>query len=312
MKKLFIIGTYPSNTYSEQILVSCIDAIINKGYDIMLVSHYPLPTYIQEKVNYYIFDKENIKLPFELTPEVTVNTADIDVIIKNNGHWLTVSKNISNGIKFANNLNYDFFYYLESDNIFSDEDFIKLNSLYLQMFEENKKIIFFKYGEEGFKSYDTLMFGGIPSFYINNINLPTTVEECKHAISFERLLYYETNYLENDFLIVNEQSKNFFKTSEINKISHDCFVDVIGSGDKLVLFIFNCSNKSVPIIFTINKHQVIPLNSNCWYFSYVNIGDEIEVEINDDRYITYKNFTLTENNKSYYQNKGVLKLRNNG
>ena len=312
MKKLFIIGTYPSNTYSEQILISCIDAIINKGYDIMLVSHYPLPTYIQEKVNYYIFDKENIKLPFELTPEVTVNTADIDVIIKNNGHWLTVSKNINNGIKFANNLNYNFFYYLESDNIFSDDDFTKLNNLHLQMFEENKKIIFFIYGEEGFKSYDTLIFGGIPSFYVNNINLPITVEECKHVISFERLLYYETNYLENDFLIINEQSKNFFKTSEINKISNDCFVDVIGSEDKLVLFIFNCSDKAVPIIFTINKHQIIPLHSKCWYFSYVNIGDEIEVEINDGGYITYKNFTLTEDNKPYYQNKGVLKLRNNG
>jgi hypothetical protein len=124
MKKLFIIGTYPSNTYSEQILISCIDAIINKGYDIMLVSHYPLPTDIQKKVNYYIFDKENIKLPFELTPEVTVNTADIDVIIKNNGHWLTVSKNISNGIKFTNSLNYDFLSETNVPNLSSSNEFI--------------------------------------------------------------------------------------------------------------------------------------------------------------------------------------------
>lgn len=310
MKKLFIIGTYPSNIYSEQILVSCIDAIINKGYDIMVVSHYPLPTYIQEKVNYYIFDKENIKLPFELTPELVVSSHAFDVTIKNNGHSLTVSKNISNGIKFANSLNYDFFFYIESDNIFSNEDFDVLNNLHLQMLEENKKMIFFKYVNEQVISYDTLIFGGSVSFYVDNINLPITVEEYEHAISFERLFYYKTNHLENDFLIVNEQSKSFFKTSEINKISHDCFVDIIGSDDRLVLFIFSCSVKTTSILFTINNHQVIAINPMCWYFSYVNVGDEIDVKIDDSGYVTYKKFVITEDNKSYYQNKGILKLTN--
>jgi hypothetical protein len=77
----------------------------------MVVSHYPIPTYIQEKVNYTLYDNENILLPYDLTPKVTCFTTDFDTVINNNGHSLTVSKNINNGINFCNNLGYEFFYF---------------------------------------------------------------------------------------------------------------------------------------------------------------------------------------------------------
>jgi hypothetical protein len=59
MKKIIILGAYPSNKYSEEVLVECIDIFSNSGYDIMLTSHLPIPTYIQEKVNYFIYDSLN-------------------------------------------------------------------------------------------------------------------------------------------------------------------------------------------------------------------------------------------------------------
>jgi len=36
--KIIIISTYPSTKYAEEILVSCINSVSNKGYDIMLLN----------------------------------------------------------------------------------------------------------------------------------------------------------------------------------------------------------------------------------------------------------------------------------
>jgi hypothetical protein len=313
-KKIIIISTYPSTEYAEEILMSCINSVSNKGYDIMVVSHYPLPVYIQEKINYYIYDKENTKLPFELTPISEIYTDLFSTSFKDNGHSLTICKNMFNSISLANALNYDFFFYTESDNEFNEEDFIKLDNLCYQVIKENKQMVFFEniYNEIIY-SYDTLLFGGVPSFFIQNIKLPTTVEEYRNineVVSLERLFPYITNHLKDNFLIINKTLQEFFYLSKFNKIACNYFADIaVDNNNNFILFFYNF-NEPTPINFTINKTETISLNLNNWFFCFKNIGDEIEVEINNKGQITHKHFVLTEDNKSYYKNKNLLTFKN--
>ena len=61
-KDVIIIGTYPNQPHKVDMLRDCIDRVRPLGYDILVVSHFPLPTDIQESVEYVIYDKENVMM----------------------------------------------------------------------------------------------------------------------------------------------------------------------------------------------------------------------------------------------------------
>jgi hypothetical protein len=315
MKKIIIIGCYPSTNNSEKMLSDCIDILSNTDYDLMVVSHYPIPTYIQEKVNYTLYDNENILLPYDLTPKVTCFTTDFDTVINNNGHSLTVSKNINNGINFCNNLGYEFFYFIESDNLFGDKDLSKLETLRKKMFEQNKKMIFFHQCAEEYLIYETLIFGGVPNYYLENIKLPSSINQLIDTVvnpgqSLERILYDKINNQNFNFLIINQESSSFFNDSGINIIAHDYSVNVIGNNidNRLILWLNNLSSEKT-IHFTINDNHHLPLTAKSWYYQYVNDNEIINIEINDNGYITQKQFIITEENKNEYRQKGSLNYK---
>jgi hypothetical protein len=125
MKKLIIISAYPENQQKEDILSKCIDKLKILEFDILIVSHCPIPSHIQNKVNYCLIDNQNILLPYELTPKYWIINNHFNVTINNYGHQLTVSTNIQNGIDFATINNYEFFLFTESDNLIDESDIKK-------------------------------------------------------------------------------------------------------------------------------------------------------------------------------------------
>mgnify|MGYP001003500431 CR=1 FL=1 len=58
--EIFVIGSWANTKAKEKVLKEKIISIKEKGYPICLVSHYPICSEIQELVNYYIFEKENV------------------------------------------------------------------------------------------------------------------------------------------------------------------------------------------------------------------------------------------------------------
>ena len=60
MKKLFIINTYPKTQKQKQILKDCIKSLELINWDILIVSHSPIPIDVQEMVSYCIYDKNNL------------------------------------------------------------------------------------------------------------------------------------------------------------------------------------------------------------------------------------------------------------
>jgi hypothetical protein len=98
------------------------------------------------------------------------------------GHTLPIVRSMKKSITFAKALEYDFFWFMEADCIFSDEDLTKFDNLQKQMFIEDKQLIFFK--PEGFREhrfnsevYETLIFGGSPLHFLAKWTPPSTLEE---------------------------------------------------------------------------------------------------------------------------------------
>jgi glycosyltransferase involved in cell wall biosynthesis len=59
-KEAFVISTYPVTDSITNTTLDCIKSIKNKGYDVILTSHAPIPPVLQEASDYCVYDRNNI------------------------------------------------------------------------------------------------------------------------------------------------------------------------------------------------------------------------------------------------------------
>lgn len=310
-KDIIIIGTYPNHPKKMEMLRECIERVRPLGYDILVVSHYPLPTDIQESVDYVIYDKENVKMLYCPNYEFGNDGFSLKKYINEGGHALAVVKNINNGINYVNYLRYEFFFYMECDNHFSYDDLLKIEILKNSMFMEGKNMLLFNPPVEK-DSYETLLFGGIPSYYCGNIHLPITEEDFKgERVSLERIFYLTHNKMESSFYIINSSSKEYFSGSEINKDFPKFIVDVFGSnvGQNLHLFIINFPENPNSIEVTINDDSLKEIGGGGWNLLDVSLGEPLIIKVISDGVETVKKFSLTEEDKLGYFKNGFIKFK---
>jgi hypothetical protein len=306
MRKIIIISSYASTPEKEKTLNECIDKVLNKGYDVMLTSHYPVPDYIQKKVNYCIYDSDNILLPYNISPSFWIDNDIFELEVNINSHNLTICKNMLNGIGLSKILKYDFFFFMESDNIFSDDDFIRLDDLSNQMLINNKHLIFFKNQwisehNEHHINYETLIFGGEVNYFLENMSLPSTIEEyiqmyspnrdALYNIILEKIFFNKLSHLEDEIFIINESSKNFFTSSIINKYFITNICDVVINNDDYILFISNFSGRN--LIYEINSidKDFFP---GMWSFNGINEDTHIVVKDLSGEVLDRKSFIISE------------------
>lgn len=144
-KDLVILGSYPSSDKAKNILKDCISSL-KEHFDIMLCTHYPVDSDIQNMVNYYIYDYRN---------EMVLNE---DVYIygdcsqfyfqgyiegSSTHPGFAIYRSIMNGLNMIKE-HYDSFYYIEGDAIFSSTDIEKILDLKNKVVESKKQGWFFE------------------------------------------------------------------------------------------------------------------------------------------------------------------------
>lgn len=308
-KDIIIIGTYPNHPNKVEMLRECIERVKPLKYDILVVSHYPLPTDIQDMVDYVIYDKENTQMLYSC-PEYTFETSGFTLkkLSNKGGHALSVVKNINNGVNYVNYLRYKFFFYMECDNLFGLEDLLKIEILKNTMLLEKKKMcLFHPNGNE--KIYETLVFGGIPSYYCSYVNLPVIEHDLKEEkVSLERFFYHTHNHNEPSYYITNSSSKEYFLNSEINKEYSKFMVEVFGSNKEPYLHLFIRNSNINTIKITINDIPPREFCSGCWHLMGVNLGEPLIVKVVCDGVETIKQFGLTEEDRLGYFKSGFIKF----
>ena len=322
MKKIVILSTYPSNDLKINTLIDCINSVKKLDFDILLCSHLSLDTSIQSMVDYYIYDSKNYLLPPNMTTHSWFKIYDLHFRINRKGHELAISRNISNSLNLVSSLGYDFFIFLESDNIFSDLDLLKILKIYQEMLENDKKLFFFKPSE--FREYDsyvyeTLIFGGSPIYFLNKLKLPIDLDSWVNSEmmpTFETTFYKKFSDYENDFLIINCHSSEFFNTSQINIFRYGTFIfDLLYNeinDSEAVLLIHNMinhnDNKKIKIYLNneLISEELVP--TNYWrYFTFKLDGSKLRLiyEINDVLQ-DEKTYILNDEIKSELLNNGTL------
>lgn len=318
MKKIIIIDAYPNTQEHIDCLNECVDRLSGKGYDLMITSHYPVPYYIQEKVDYCIFDKENILIPYNLTPYSWMTNESFYLKVNAKGHVLTICKNMHNGISMAKSLGYEFFFFMEADNLLHEEDTSLIDILRSDMYESNRKMVFFKDKKLNYNFYETLIFGGSVVYFMDKIKLPLTLEEYIEWISENgsflseslEISFYKKFLEKEDFLVIDENSESFFKKSVINKYSgcdYLCVVITNNIDDRFVLFLKNFGKKTVDFRINDMSHITDP---GCWSYRFVENNTEISVLMyQNNEIVGRRHFSVTEENRSKFAENGFIEFK---
>lgn len=329
MRRLIIIDTFPIGKREQTILNMCIDALIGKGYDLMITTHCPVDKSIADKVNYVIYDSNNTFLPETLTPYYWLDTPDFKLKIFNAGHTLPICRNVSNGIHLAASLKYDDFVFMEADIVLSDSDFSLLDSYLNEMNQKGKKMVYFKPVEyrdcNGSRVYETLLFAGKPDYFLSRFKPPLTVEDwisIPMGYTLELSFFEQFSKYEDEFLIIEDHSSIIFSSSQVNLFRYGLFncemVYNIEHPDHPTLFIANSLIETDPKYLYIYKDDIL-INEKVmhkgqfWHNSHQFDGTTIRVLVTDDpeRELVFidKKFVMKEESNQKFKTKGTFQIK---
>lgn len=254
-KSVVIISTYPRNWHETNLTDQAMRVAQQNGYKVILATHRPLKTYLQEQADYILYDKQNILTHHDYYGHAWFTTdkykAEINLKTENNNqyHGAAVYSNYYNAIALANSLGY-------TNAICFNFDMV-LNSDVLSNLDERlntKKGVFnFEIAEEG-NTLKTVLFAINTKFFLDNFNRINSAEDYNN---WQKIVGSESNGLENIFfhtlkgqmpnlsLINDEQYKELLKDCNIDISSQVEYFTVLSVKDNPNEFAiwFNSSNK---------------------------------------------------------------------
>ena len=202
MKPIIILDAFITDKNDEDRLSSFIDSIKSFGDDILLMSNTTIPQYIQEKVNYFFYDKrnqlfdENKFTDYEI---VSYWTKYDDFKVNNyfyhtQKHALSVLINLFRGITYSKNLGYTHFYKMEYDASLGENTKLIIDSIPEYCETNNKKGVFYVDKNLEYSSVSVHYFYSEIDYFLNNF----------HNIFSENdfINYLQTNFGNQKFLII--------------------------------------------------------------------------------------------------------------
>jgi hypothetical protein len=331
MKNLIGITCYPINETQVKMLNDCIDSLKPLGYDIMVLSHYPIDMDIQKKVNFVHYDSDNPFLPLEMNQHNFLVTEFFESKVFNSGHALAISKNMNTLFNFAQNMDYDYCICVEFDCKFNEDDILKISTLINNMKLNNKKATVFNptnhivaschYENDGPNYCETCFFISQPKFFLDTFRPPRNINEWLNndmCYTLEITLCNKLKHFESDVEFINSYSNEYFSKSDMNQHRYGMFNCEI---------IYNEKNPNVPILLIINIHNEkykIDIFKNGKHFSTVNcdvVGfwsyfpfefDDSIIETiiyQNNLYLETKKFELSLNKIENYKKKGVISFK---
>lgn len=279
MKEIVLIGSYCNTKIKLNTLEKQIDNLKLLNLDILVFGRYPLPQYIQEKCDYFIFDKSNPIIEDRvLYNYLFTHGKKINFIFQDYGY--AALEQITKSLGFVKSLNYDIAYWLVYD--VDTTEFPSFRELSLNKLKEHNAVChqFLKSdnlpsGIDGtsvsFKvqtAYDKLKSTMTETFYRDLINRTHKtfisedfMEECFRVSEMNHYMVTPKPSLPAVLSSTNNRKhgevNNFPKSSKYFK---RCFIGWNIDIDKCVIWIDNIIQDINIIKLQIDDNKIINLN----------------------------------------------------
>jgi hypothetical protein len=217
MKSIIILDAFVTDKQEEGTLLNFIDSIKTIGDDLLLMSNTTTSKEVQDKVDYFFYDKRNQLFKEEYSKYDYVNYwTKYDWFKVSNcfphtqNHGLSVLINLFRSVKIAKELGYTHFYKMEYDARLTENTKIKIKELNNECILNDKKGVFFV-GEEhitGNPSMSVHYFFCEINYFLNNF-WNVTCEQ-------DYIDFLESEFDNRDFLIVER-----FMVENLKKLNSD-------------------------------------------------------------------------------------------
>lgn len=136
MKNLILITAFCPDSKRQDILRKLVYNIDKNNFDILLTSHSLVPEDILNKVDYFVFDRNNI-LDYDLDKKFSFYFSNQEFVVKTTepkkyNHFVACIRLITTGLMYAKNLGYKVVHYYEYDSLISNFDELLENSKILE------------------------------------------------------------------------------------------------------------------------------------------------------------------------------------
>ena len=221
MKPIIILDAFVTDKQEEGTLIKFIDSIKTTGDDLLLMSNTTTSKEIQDKVDYFFYDKRNQLFIEEYSKYEYVNYWTMYDWFKvsnffphTQNHGLSVLISLFRSVKIAKELGYTHFYKMEYDAIVTEKTKIKIKDLNNECILNNKKGIFFIENHSDHSSMSVHYFFCEIDYFLNNfwnvtceqdyINFLESEFNNRNFLIMERFMYENLKKLNPDEVYIKE------------------------------------------------------------------------------------------------------------
>lgn len=221
MKPIIILDAFVTDKQEEGTLIKFIDSIKTTGDDLLLMSNTTTSKEIQDKVDYFFYDKRNQLFIEEYSKYEYVNYWTMYDWFKvsnffphTQNHGLSVLISLFRSVKIAKELGYTHFYKMEYDAIVTEKTKIKIKDLNNECILNNKKGIFFIENHNDHSSMSVHYFFCEIDYFLNNfwnvtceqdyINFLESEFNNRNFLIMERFMYENLKKLNPDEVYIKE------------------------------------------------------------------------------------------------------------
>ena len=309
MKDLIIINSYTPDYEREELLRKFVNQIDKTNFDIMVVSHSRLPDDLYEKVDYFIFDKENeiltnIDSKYESwwgNEHFKINTTEA----RQFNHSVAAYKLFFIGINNAKMLGYKKVHIIEYDTSLNNMSHFNNNSKLL----DNHSLVYYK------TNYTPVLISFPMSFNLDKLN-----EEWFKSQK-NKIIHGKYKTLEDlEFFLITQQQDTHYKsheTLEDGSIKINLYYSfgkeiwtcpLVDESSDLILFVNNKNKEELKIKAVINENTIKNLVTKPNYWSIIRLCKYEDINklliIKQDNNII--NYDFTKIDKETYKLKNYI------
>lgn len=309
MKDLIIINSYTPDYEREELLRKFVNQIDKTNFDIMVVSHSRLPDDLYEKVDYFIFDKENeiltnIDSKYQSwwgNEHFKINTTEA----RQFNHSVAAYKLFFIGINNAKILGYKKVHIIEYDTSLNNMSHFNNNSKLL----DNHSLVYYK------TNYTPALISFPMSFNLDKLNEEWFKTQKNKIINGK----YKT--LEDlEFFLITQQQDTHYKSHEILKdggIKINLYASfgkeiwtcpLVDESSDLILFVNNKNKEELKVKAVINENTIKNLVTKPNYWSIIRLCKYEDINklliIKQDNNII--NYDFTKIDKETYKLKNYI------
>jgi hypothetical protein len=313
-----LISCYSDTNIESSVLSMNVEQLYNYGHPICITSHKLINRDLEDKIDYFIYTKENYKLPKKFDRNYFYYFESNNFRYQTNfggeigSYSYAIFLNLLNGLNLLKSKGFKFFIFSESDTVI---DYLSYNKIinYLNEFDFNYHNSWFMTENIDSGLVSSSLFMGDIDFFISKLESLTTIEKYMEYCDMKHIGYGLEPFLstivmsDNDKCLINlNKISDIIKNDFLGCLSkgeihvkdfktNDYWLDILKSEDSNSIFLILSESKYSDEITTElyydNKLKSSSKKTTGGFYQYENITD---LNFNEISYVTKKNGNIVK------------------